>query len=330
MNKIDAVLIGNNEKVYFLQNTEYTRYDKVNFQKDTNYPKPIKGHWPGVWESDIDSAVNWSNGKAYLFKGSEYIRYDLKADKADQGYPKPIAGNWPGLWDSGINAAVNWGNGKAYFFRGEEFISYDIASDHTDSGYPRKFDDGWPPSETKSAVNGAITLEQLSYIMKGAKSSVVELHLPFVNNCMNMFDINTPLRIQHFLSQCGHESGSLKYMHEIASGAEYEGRKDLGNIYPGDGEKFRGRGPIQLTGRSNYTAFFGYLGRPELIDSPEILEEDYSLAWQASGWFWTIYAKINKWADADNAEKVTRKVNGGLNGYADRLQYLKRAKEVIK
>lgn len=175
----------------------------------------------------------------------------------------------------------------------------------------------------------SITCDQLSHIMKGASGDTIELHLPFVNECLNMFEINTALRIQHFLSQCGHESASLRYMHEIASGAEYEGRRDLGNVNPGDGRKYRGRGPIQLTGRANYTAFFNYIEKPELIDTPENLESDYSLAWQASGWFWSEYAKINKWADEDNVEMVTRKVNGGLNGFEDRKQYLKRAKEII-
>jgi putative chitinase len=182
-----------------------------------------------------------------------------------------------------------------------------------------------PPAEKAISV---INLEQFAYIMKTAKRSNLELHLPFAIDCMKMYEINTALRQQHFLAQVGHESMSLKYMHEIASGAAYEGRGDLGNIYPGDGRKFRGHGPIQLTGRNNHTQFFEYIGRPELIETPEILESDLGLAWKASGWFW-MSRKLNTYADQDNVRAVTLRINGGYNGLEDRKQYLKRAKEVI-
>lgn len=175
-----------------------------------------------------------------------------------------------------------------------------------------------------------VTMEQLAYIMKGAKRVTIEQHLPLVNSCMKKFEINTLLRIQHFLAQCGHESASLTYMHEIASGEAYEGRGDLGNTQPGDGKKFRGHGPIQLTGRANHTAFFKYIGRPELIDNPKILETDLGLAWEGSGWYWTPFRKINRYADKDDVKMCTKLVNGGLNGFADRQQYLMRAKEVIE
>lgn len=183
-----------------------------------------------------------------------------------------------------------------------------------------------PPAEKAISI---INLEQFAYIMKTAKRANLELHLPFTNDCMKMYDITTVLRKQHFLAQVGHESMSLKYMHEIASGAAYEGRGDLGNTQPGDGRKFRGHGPIQLTGRNNHTQFFEYIGRPELINTPEILESDLGLAWKASGWYW-LSRQLNKYADRDDIRAVTLRINGGYNGLADRKQYLQRAKEVIK
>lgn len=184
-----------------------------------------------------------------------------------------------------------------------------------------------PANKAVKAGEG-VTLEQLAYIMKGAKRATLEQHLSFANGCMNTFEINTPLRRQHFLSQVGHESASLKYMHETASGAAYEGRGDLGNTQPGDGKKFRGHGPIQVTGRNNHQEFFNFIGRPELINTPEILETDLALAWMASGWYW-MSRRLNKYADADDVRAVTLRVNGGYNGLADREQYLARAKEVI-
>jgi len=182
--------------------------------------------------------------------------------------------------------------------------------------------------EANPAREEIITLGQLQHIMVGAKQAVIQTHLSFANDCMKFYDITTPLRIAHFMAQVGHESASLKYMHEIASGAAYEGRTDLGNTQPGDGKKFRGHGPIQLTGRLNHQSFFDYIGRPELIETPEILESDLGLAWKASGWFW-MSRKLNGWADKDDVKKITRIINGGYNGLENRKQYLARAKGAL-
>lgn len=96
-----------------------------------------------------------------------------------------------------------------------------------------------------------ITKEQLREIMPYASEANIDKYLPHLNDTMMSFNIDTPLRQAHFLAQLGHESGSLRYVREIASGEAYEGRKDLGNVCPGDGVKFKGRGLIQLTGRGH-------------------------------------------------------------------------------
>ena len=88
--------------------------------------------------------------------------------------------------------------------------------------------------------------------MPGVDPAKAEQYLPHINKAMAEGNINTPKRQAAFLAQLAHESGSLRYMEEIASGAAYEGRSDLGNTQPGDGTRYKGRGPIQLTGRSNY------------------------------------------------------------------------------
>lgn len=185
-----------------------------------------------------------------------------------------------------------------------------------------------PANEAIKETEG-VTLEQLSYIMKTAKKATVEKHLPYVNKVMAKYEINTPLRKQHFLSQVGHESCSLVYMQEIASGAAYEGRGDLGNTQPGDGKKFKGHGPIQITGRTNHTDYFTYIDRLDLLDNMDEFVNDLELLWGASGWYWKT-RKLNKYADNDDVSTITKRINGGLNGFADRKQYLARAKEVIK
>lgn len=135
--------------------------------------------------------------------------------------------------------------------------------------------------------------------------------------------MDSPLRLAHFMAQLCHESGSFRYMEEIASGAAYEGRKDLGNAFPGDGRRFKGRGPIQLTGRANYRAFGRKIGidlerHPEIAAVPSIGLLTALEYWADRG--------LNAYADADDIRAVTRRINGGLNGLADREAHLRKIK----
>jgi putative chitinase len=131
------------------------------------------------------------------------------------------------------------------------------------------------------------------------------------------------LRLAHFMAQLVHESGSFRYMEEIASGSAYEGRVDLGNTVPGDGKRFKGRGPIQLTGRANYRTFGRAIGidlerHPEIAAVPSIglhLALEY---WKSKG--------LNAFADADDVTTITKRINGGLNGFADRKAHLAKIK----
>ncbi len=135
--------------------------------------------------------------------------------------------------------------------------------------------------------------------------------------------MESALRLSHFMAQLCHESGSFRYMEEIASGQAYEGRADLGNTQPGDGKRYKGRGPIQLTGRGNYRTFGNTLGmdferHPEIVAMP-------SIGLQVALEYWRSKS-LNALADADNIEAITRKVNGGLNGLDDRKAQLARLK----
>jgi len=141
------------------------------------------------------------------------------------------------------------------------------------------------------------------------------------------FALNTPLRQAHFLAQCAHESASFTVTTEFASGAAYEGRRDLGNTQPGDGRRFKGRGLIQLTGRSNYQRFGTLLGI-NLVANPESAAE-FPTAALTAGLYWKDRS-INSVADRDDVVGVTRKVNGGTNGLADRKRFLSLAKSALR
>lgn len=170
-----------------------------------------------------------------------------------------------------------------------------------------------------------VTLEQLKKIVPyaGVRSGVF---LGPLNEAMAEFGINTPAREACFIAQIAHESGSFRYVKEIASGAAYEGRKDLGNTQPGDGVRFKGRGLIQITGRSNYAACGKALGL-DLIAHPELLEET-TAACRSAAWFWQTHG-CNELADEGNFKAITRVINGGYNGLADRVAFLTSAQRVL-
>jgi putative chitinase len=168
---------------------------------------------------------------------------------------------------------------------------------------------------------------QLAWIYKEADQKLIDRFLDPINKTLEEFEINTPQRIRMFLAQIGHESGQLRYRKELASGEAYEGRKDLGNTKPGDGVRYKGRGLIQITGRNNYGLASLALGLP-LLEKPELLEEDLN-ACRSAGWFW-YKSNLNALADMGKFETITRRINGGLNGYSDRYKLYQRAFEIIK
>lgn len=172
-----------------------------------------------------------------------------------------------------------------------------------------------------------LSREQLGYIAAYISWERVDAILSPINAALVKYEINTPLRICHFVAQIAHESDGFNTNEEYASGDDYEGRRDLGNVQAGDGRRFKGRSFIQVTGRTNYQQLSDYLGI-DLITNPQLLGTD-ELAPIGAGWYW-LTRKLNSYADADNFDQITRIVNGGENGYDDRLTYLDRAKQVFR
>lgn len=167
-----------------------------------------------------------------------------------------------------------------------------------------------------------MNVETLTQAMPGLDRNTAQAYLPFMEQAMNEFAINNPARAQMWLAQVGHESGSLRYMQEIASGSAYEGRKDLGNTQPGDGRRFKGRGPIQLTGRANYAAA-GKALNLDLVGNPQLAAQPRN-AFRVSAWWWWQHG-LNPISDARDVEGATRRINGGYNGLTDRQSRYRRA-----
>lgn len=153
--------------------------------------------------------------------------------------------------------------------------------------------------------------------------------------------LEKPHRLAHYLGQLAHESGGWRYDREIwgptAAQKRYEGRADLGNTQPGDGSRFRGRGPVQITGRANYRSFTAWARKldpkaPDFEVTPDAVNTD---PWEGLGpiWYWSsgnpTRASLNSYADANDLTTITRRINGGTNGLADRQAKYVRAALVL-
>lgn len=184
------------------------------------------------------------------------------------------------------------------------------------------------PASSGSSGPVLVTKAQLAHIWNCGENLITDDEMVELNNGMNFFKINTPVRIRHFLSQISHESGGGRYKEELASGADYEGRSDLGNTQPGDGKKYKGAGYIQMTGRANYQSFANYIKDPKVMDGVTYVANKYPVT---SAGFWWHNNNMNDLCDSNpTVEQVTLRVNGGYTGLSDRQKYYARCCEVIK
>jgi len=153
---------------------------------------------------------------------------------------------------------------------------------------------------------------------------------------MDQFKINTRLRMAAFIAQVGHESGQFRYVRELG-GDQYLSKYDTGTLAKrlgntpeadGDGQKYRGRGLIQVTGHDNYLACSKALfGDDRLLRAPELLEQAEWAA-KSAAWFWDS-RKLNVLADAGDFIGVTKKINGGTNGLAERQAFYSAALKAL-
>ncbi len=180
-----------------------------------------------------------------------------------------------------------------------------------------------------------LTLVHLTQIMRHASHARLEQYLPALNAVMQNYGIVTVRRASAFVAQLAHESGEFQFMEELWGPTPAQKRYEpvsnlatrLGNTQPGDGKRFKGRGPIQVTGRANYQRYGALMGKdlvgsPQLAATPEVGFTTAALFWQKNG--------LNELADADDFRNITQRINGGQNGAADREQFYALAQEVLK
>ena len=180
-----------------------------------------------------------------------------------------------------------------------------------------------------------ITEQQLLQILPNARRQA-GVFVPALNATMSKYAIITRLRMAAFIAQIGHESGQLLYVRELGSN-QYLSKYDTGTLAKrlgntpeadGDGQKYRGRGLIQITGRANYAACSEALfSDARLLNTPELLETPVYAALSA-GWFWQ-RAGLNSLADKGDFLTITKRINGGTNGLADREALYERALKVL-
>jgi predicted chitinase len=177
-----------------------------------------------------------------------------------------------------------------------------------------------------------ISLDQLQTIMPNLPAERAQTFLPWLNAAMDEGEINTPLRMAAFLGQIAAESGELRFWLEQANGMHYDITVNphlagiLGNDQPGDGPKYKGRGPIQLTGKSNYTVC-GNAISVDLVNNPDSAAS-HEVGFRVAVWYWGT-KNLNTLADVPDYDTITFKINGGYNGKPLRDKYYAIAKQAL-
>ena len=180
-----------------------------------------------------------------------------------------------------------------------------------------------------------ITYDVLVNVLPNMKENVAEQYAAPLSNAMDEFAINTPARVNMFLAQVAHESDNFRIFKEEgkpARFARYDHIRGLGNVHPGDGFRFRGRGPIQITGRKNYQEVGEALG-VDLESNPDLLEDPY-YAFRAAAWWWQKHGlneKMDKFPN--NVKMATKVINGGyrhLNRRQRKYNYIASSMDMLE
>jgi len=309
-------------------------YVTVELRNDPPLPHEVDQMWNDL-RTSIDAGfgvvgnfVSPANNPPIGVKGSQspngYGRSTIYHYVSFHGYSQE--GDFRAVWvaDSGFQPSGYWVTLEqcALLCAGK---GYTYARPHGAPGVP----DPIGPEDAQllsHAMGGSLSLDRYREL------------LPGVRDALRQSQCDNPQRIAHWFSQIGHESAGLKYMEEIADGSAYEGRQDLGNTQPGDGVRFKGHGPIQITGRHNHAAVSQWAFDNGIVPSADYFVEfptelgSDRYGFVGAAWYWTVARgnQINAAADrgADGIGDVTRLINGGHHGLDDRTQRYHRALEV--
>jgi predicted chitinase len=193
--------------------------------------------------------------------------------------------------------------------------------------------DTWTSAVAPPPQKWLITREQIAEISGWKPSDFDDKFMNDLNMLVRVTDMTSLNQRRHLVAQTCHETGRYRWLLELATGEAYEGRSDLGNVYPGDGVKFKGAGVIMLTGRANVTRFSTWLERNGMRDD-KVLEIGAKYIANTYPFLSAVcWIQENKWDEVCKSQdvyQVTRVLNGGYNGLEDRMKYYSKACQVIK
>ncbi|AQA23211.1 chitinase class I family protein [Rhodococcus sp. MTM3W5.2] len=183
-----------------------------------------------------------------------------------------------------------------------------------------------PAPQPPAPAPAAVTPDELARIVPGMPAEKIAEYVAPLNAAMERGGIDNPVRQAAFIAQLAVESDSFRTFEEYASGRAYEGRADLGNTQAGDGERYKGRGAIQITGRHNYESLSQFTGidfvaHPELVEAPEN-------AFTTAVWYWQS-RDLNQVADSAGIVRVSELVNGGHHALERRVADFQRGLDVL-
>ena len=191
----------------------------------------------------------------------------------------------------------------------------------------------WTSAVAPPPQKWLITREQVAEISGWKPSDFGDEFMNDLNMLVRVTDMTSLNQRRHLIAQTCHETGRYRWLLELASGEAYEGRSDLGNVYPGDGVKFKGAGVIMLTGRANVKRFSTWLERNGMRDD-KVLEIGAKYIADTYPFLSAVcWIQENKWDEVCKSQdvyQVTRVLNGGYNGLEDRFKYYNKACQIIK
>ncbi|MGW6694289.1 glycoside hydrolase family 19 protein [Rhodococcus sp. NPDC054953] len=273
--------------------------------------------------ADADTAIaagpSISAPARYLEGGTLFSTIGFEA------LPKPESASAESATDAPADAAASDGSATGAFAALSAFVT-DSAAETEPATESAAEPAAEPAPEPAPAPPAGVTPEDLARIVPGIAAEKIAAYIAPLNEAMARSGIDNPVRQAAFIAQLAVESDSFRTFEEYASGRAYEGRADLGNTQPGDGERYKGRGAIQITGRHNYEKVSEYTGvdfiaHPELLAAPEN-------AFTTAAWYWTS-RNLNQVADTAGIVRVSELVNGGHHALSRRIADFQRGLDVL-